>query len=71
MTLVEYIETRYGKKRGATAAFLRDNPHILPQELTRWKRQHKVHLTTGEIYKVVSKKVTIKRAAPVEKVLDE
>lgn len=67
MTLVEYIETRYGKKRGAQADFLRDNPHILPQELTRWKRAHKVDLDTGEIYKVVSKKISITKSLPVEK----
>ncbi|SGZ01842.1 hypothetical protein [Moritella viscosa] len=60
MTLSEYIETRYGSNRGAQADFLRDNPHILPQELTRWKKTHNVHLETGEIYKAASKKVILK-----------
>lgn len=60
MTLVEYIETRYGKHRGATAEFLKDNPHILPQELSRWKKTMNVHLETGELYKPASKKVILK-----------
>lgn len=60
MTLVEYIETRYGTNRGATAAFLTDNPHILPQELSRWKKTMSVHLETGELYKAASKKVILK-----------
>ncbi|MDN3661149.1 hypothetical protein [Vibrio agarivorans] len=51
MTLVEYIESRYGTHRGASAEFLRDNPMILAQELTRWKRTHHINLDTGEIYK--------------------
>lgn len=59
MTVNEYIETRYGTYRGAKADFLRDNPHILPQELTRWK-DYSVHLDTGEIYKSTSKKITLK-----------
>jgi len=61
MKLNEYIETRYGSHRGAQADFLRDNPHILPQELTRWKKTHSVHLGTGEIYKPTSKKVLLKQ----------
>ena len=60
MKLTEYIETRYGTERGANAAFLEDNPHILPQELTRWKKTHSVHLETGEIYKAASKLVNLK-----------
>lgn len=62
MTLAEYIETRYGTHRGAQAEFLKDNPKILPQELTRWKKTHSVHLETGEIYKATSKKVILKNA---------
>tara|TARA_Y100001934_G_C12369775_1_gene785621 strand:- start:479 stop:670 length:192 start_codon:yes stop_codon:yes gene_type:complete len=61
MKLAEYIETRYGKHRGATAEFLRDNPHILPQELSRWKKTMSIHLETGEVYKPCSKKVTLKK----------
>lgn len=59
MMLAEYIATRYGTKRGATADFLRDNPQILPQELTRWKRTHHIDLDTGEIfiYKPVRKAI--------------
>lgn len=60
MKLVEYIETRYGTHRGATAEFLKDNPHILPQELSRWKKTMSVHLETGELYKPASKKITLK-----------
>ncbi len=62
MKFVEYIETRYGTERGATADFLRDNPHILPQELTRWKKVMSVHLETGEIYKAASKNVILKES---------
>lgn len=61
MKLSEYIATKYGTYRGAQAEFLKDNPHILPQELTRWKKTHYVHLETGEIYKTTSKKVILKK----------
>lgn len=60
MTLNEYIKTRYGVQRGATAEFLCDNPHILAQELSRWKKTMSIHLETGEIYKAASKKVILK-----------
>ena len=60
--LDDYIKTRYGTLRGAQSDFLRDNPQILAQYLTRWKRAHFVHLETGEIYKVASKKVALKNA---------
>jgi len=60
MTLVEYIKTRYGTHRGATAEFLKDNKHILPQELSRWKKKMNVHLETGELYKAASKRVILK-----------
>jgi hypothetical protein len=60
MTLNDYIKTRYGTHRGAAADFLRDNSHILPQELTRWKKTHHVNLSTGELYKPSSKKITVK-----------
>lgn len=61
MLLITYIENHYGNKRGNKAGFLRDNPDILPQELSRWiKTGLKVNPTTGEIYKPTSKKVRIK-----------
>jgi len=61
MTLEEYINTRYGEQRGAISEFLKDNPHILPQELSRWKKKGmRIHLETGEIYKATSKKVRLK-----------
>lgn len=60
MKLTEYIATRYGTHRGAAAEFLRDNPHILPQELTRWKKTHHVNLLTGELYKPSSKIIIVK-----------
>jgi hypothetical protein len=61
MTLNEYIASVYGKHRGATAAFLKDNPHILAQELSRWKKKdYLVHMNTGEIYNPTSKKVNLK-----------
>lgn len=60
MTLIEYIEKHYGIKRGNKAAFIKDNPAILPQELNRWiKEGVKVHLDTGEIYKAKSKKIVL------------
>ncbi|MCS6116870.1 hypothetical protein [Shewanella baltica] len=60
ITLKEYIETRYGTQRGAQADFLRDNQHILPQELTRWIKTHHVNMLTGELYKPSSKNITVK-----------
>lgn len=60
MKLIEYINTRYGTQRGAAAEFLRDNPNILGQELTRWKKTHSINLETGEIYKPVTRKVNLK-----------
>lgn len=36
MKLIDYIENKYGKERGYKAAFLRDNPQITPQALTRF-----------------------------------
>lgn len=65
MKLKTYIEEVYGTHRGANASFLRDNPDILPQELSRWKKVMSVHLETGEIYKPASKKVTIKNAEEI------
>lgn len=62
MLLIEYIRSVYGPKRGNKAAFLRDNPEILPQELSRWlKNDYKVHLDSGDIYKPVSRKVIVKK----------
>jgi hypothetical protein len=60
MKLVEYIESSYGSHRGAIKEFLEDNPHILAQELSRWKKTMSVHLETGEIYKGASKKIILK-----------
>lgn len=61
MLLIEYIEKNYGTKRGNKAAFLRDNSHILPQELNRWlKAELKVNDITGEIYKPTSKLINPK-----------
>jgi hypothetical protein len=61
MTLKEYIETRYGKHRGAIGEFLEDNPSILAQELSRWKnKNYKINMVTGEIYNPTSKKVIFK-----------
>lgn len=60
MYLIDYIEDKYGNKRGNKAAFLSDNPHIIPQELSRWlKANLKVNLRTGEIYKPTSKGINL------------
>lgn len=36
MQLSDYIDSVYGASRGNQARFLKDNPDILPQELSRW-----------------------------------
>ena len=36
MLLTDYIDSVYGTARGNRARFLKDNPDILPQELSRW-----------------------------------
>ncbi|WP_142816638.1 hypothetical protein [Serratia liquefaciens] len=36
MLLIDYIDSVYGTVRGNRARFLKDNPDILPQELSRW-----------------------------------
>ncbi len=60
MLLIEYIEHHYGQQRGNKAQFLRDNPTILPQELTRWIRAGlKVNVATGDIYKPTSKPLQV------------
>ena len=60
MLLIEFIENRYGKKRGNRKKFLEDNPKIIGAELSRWlKGGYKVNLATGEIYKPTSKKVKL------------
>lgn len=60
MLLIDYIEERYGEKRGNKANFLRDNQSILPQELSRWINIGlKVNLDTGEIYKPTSKSIDV------------
>ncbi len=58
MLLKDFIIEHYGGRRGNKAAFLKDNPDILPQELNRWINAGlKIHLQTGEIYKPTSKSV--------------
>lgn len=67
MFLSEYIDHYYGNKRGNKASFLRDNPHILPQELSRWlSAQLKINLQTGEIYKPTSKQIELKQKSITE-----
>jgi hypothetical protein len=64
--LPEYISSVYGVHRGAAADFLRDNPHILPQELTRWKKTRSVHTRTGEMYKAASKLINLRAGLTVD-----
>ncbi|EAM5964802.1 hypothetical protein GFW03_15325 [Salmonella enterica] len=60
MLLTDYIDSVYGTTRGNRARFLKDNPDILPQELSRWlKAGLKIRPETGEIYKPVSRRVRI------------
>ncbi|EDT8279609.1 hypothetical protein GZ08_004257 [Salmonella enterica subsp. enterica serovar Javiana] len=60
MLLTDYIDSVYGTARGNRARFLKDNPDILPQELSRWlKAGLKIRPETGEIYKPVSRRVRI------------
>jgi len=60
MLLSDYIDSVYGTARGNRARFLRDNPRIRPQELSRWlKAGLKIRPETGEIYKPVSRTVTV------------
>lgn len=62
MSLDEYIKTRYGCHRGAIKEFLKDNPTILAQELSRWKvKDYQVNLSTGEIYTPTAKKILLKK----------
>ncbi|WP_320705112.1 hypothetical protein [Enterobacter asburiae] len=50
MLLTDYIDSVYGTTRGNRARFLKDNPDILPQELSRWlKAGLKIRPETGEI----------------------
>lgn len=63
MLLTDYIDSVYGTARGNRARFLKDNPDILPQELSRWlKAGLKIRPETGEIYKPVSRRVRIPSA---------
>lgn len=60
MLLSDYIDRVYGVSRGSRARFLKDNPDILPQELSRWlKAGLKIRPETGEIYKPVSRRVRV------------
>ncbi|EJA5030388.1 hypothetical protein MU985_004919, partial [Salmonella enterica] len=64
MQLSDYIDSVYGASRGNLARFLKDNPDILPQELSRWlKAGLKIWPETGEIYKPVSRWVRVPAAA--------
>lgn len=66
MLLLDYIDMLYGSARGNKARFLKDNPDILPQELSRWlKAGLKIRPETGEIYKPVSRRVTVPERAAV------
>ncbi|MDH1321408.1 hypothetical protein N5C39_23840 [Enterobacter bugandensis] len=63
MLLTDYIDSVYGTARGNRTRFLKDNPDILPQELSRWlKAGLKIRPETGEIYKPVSRRVSIPSA---------
>ncbi|WP_419236777.1 hypothetical protein ACN09D_25405 (plasmid) [Serratia fonticola] len=63
MQLSDYIDSVYGTARGNRARFLKDNPDILPQELSRWlKAELKIRPETGEIYKPVSRRVRVPSA---------
>ncbi|EKA5635990.1 hypothetical protein OKZ62_001894 [Vibrio navarrensis] len=60
MLLIEYIERVYGTERGNKAKFLKDNPTIMGQELSRWlKKGYKLRTDTGEIYTPTSKRVAV------------
>ena len=51
MLLDDFIKRRYGDSRGCYQRFLIDNPHIIPAELSRWKKKnYKINLETGEVY---------------------
>lgn len=58
------MKTQSAKRyRCNRARFLKDNPDILPQELSRWlKAGLKIRPETGEIYKPVSRRVRIPSA---------
>ena len=67
MQLSDYIESAYGPERGNRARFLKDNPDILPQELSRWlKAGLKIRPETCEIYKPVSRRVRVPAAVAVD-----
>ncbi|PSW29158.1 hypothetical protein C9J21_19930 [Photobacterium phosphoreum] len=57
VSIQKFIENNYGNKRGAEAAFLRDNQHIgttdnaRKAQLWRWKKLgFLVDLDTGHVY---------------------
>ncbi|EIW7889526.1 hypothetical protein MH280_004665 [Salmonella enterica] len=67
MLLSDYIDRVYGSSRGNRARFLKDNPDILPQELSRWlKAGLKIRPETAEIYKPVSLRVRVPDVAAAE-----
>ncbi|ENC7117535.1 hypothetical protein ABKZ63_004885, partial [Salmonella enterica] len=67
MLLSDYIDRVYGSSRGNRARFLKDNPDILPQELSRWlKAGLKIRPETAEIYKPVSRRVRVPHVAAAE-----
>ncbi|MBI0278631.1 hypothetical protein I6H07_23180 (plasmid) [Hafnia alvei] len=60
MQLSDYIDSVYGPERGNRARFLKDNPDILSQELSRWlKAGLKIRPETGEIYRPVSRHIRV------------
>lgn len=60
MKLIEYIEHKYGVKRGNRQRFLEDNPHITGSELSRWiSKGYHVNVLTGDIFKPSNKKVKL------------
>ncbi|EAA1980743.1 hypothetical protein B7Q40_004639 [Salmonella enterica subsp. enterica serovar Java] len=67
MLLSDYIDRMYGSSRGNRARFLKDNPDILPQELSRWlKAGLKIRPETAEIYKPVSRRVRVPDVSAAE-----
>jgi hypothetical protein len=60
MKLIEYIEHRYGVKRGNRQRFLEYNPHITGSELSRWIRKgYHIDVFSGDIFKPSKKKVNL------------
>lgn len=60
----DYLIKVYGKKRGAVALFLKDNPDVLPQEVTRWRKTHLVD-ADGNLYLPSTRKIKVTTAEHV------